>query len=140
MKKMALYVASAILALSGVASANSQKQDLLIKLAPGFVELEIQGAKVEKLSESWVRVQAPRRMSLQSLEKNPAIEYVQPNYKISLLEDYKIEDPLRRAAFAKILSRNPQLRAAASQATQTPASKVAPGGVDSSTIAAPRSP
>lgn len=119
MKKMALYVAAALLAVAGLsgetALANPKTQDLLIKLAPGFVELEIQGAKVEKLSESWVRVQAPRRMSLMSLEKNPAIEFIQPNYKISLLEDYRIEDPLRRAALAKMLSRNPQLRAMARQ-------------------------
>ncbi|KYG68240.1 protease [Bdellovibrio bacteriovorus] len=115
MKKMALYVSSAMLAISLGAQANSKRQDLLIKLAPGFVEFEMQGAKIEKLSESWVRVQAPRGMSIQSLEKNPAVEYVQPNYKVKLLEDYRIEDPLRRAALAKMLSRNPQLRAAARQ-------------------------
>lgn len=110
MKKMALYVSSAILAISLGAQANTKKQDLLIKLAPGFVEFQIQGAKVEKLNDSWVRVQAPRHLSLQSLEKNPAVEYVQPNYKISLMEDYTIQDPLRKAALAKMLSRNPQLR------------------------------
>ncbi|MBV2167958.1 MAG: S8 family serine peptidase [Bdellovibrio sp.] len=110
MRKMALYVSSAILAISLGAQANTKKQDLLIKLAPGFVEFQIQGAKVEKLTDSWVRVQAPRHLSLQSLEKNPAVEYVQPNYKISLMEDYTIQDPLRKAALAKMLARNPQLR------------------------------
>lgn len=110
MKKVALYVGSAILAFSFGANANSKKQDLLIKLAPGFVEFQMQGAKVEKLSESWIRVQAPHGVSVQSLEKNPAVEYVQPNYKISLLEDYSIQDPLRKAALAKMLARNPQMR------------------------------
>ncbi|WP_415061788.1 S8 family peptidase [Bdellovibrio sp.] len=110
MRKMALYVSSAILAISLGAQANTKKQDLLIKLAPGFIEFQIQGAKVEKLTDSWVRVQAPRHLSLQSLEKNPAVEYVQPNYKISLMEDYTIQDPLRKAALAKMLARNPQLR------------------------------
>lgn len=112
MKIMALYVGSAILALG--MSANAQKkQDLLIKLAPGFTEFQMDGAKVEKITESWVRVQTPARMSLQTLERNPAVEYVQPNYKVSLLEDYSIQDPLRKAALAKMLSRNPQLPATA---------------------------
>lgn len=111
MKKMAMYVGSAILTLSLGAQANqAKKQDLLIKLAPGFVEFQMQGAKIEKLNDSWVRVQAPHTMSIQSLEKNPAVEYVQPNYKISLMEDYTIQDPLRKAAVAKMVARNPQLR------------------------------
>lgn len=109
MKKMALYVGSAILAMSLGAQAQ-KKQDLLIKLAPGFVEFQMQGAKVEKLNDSWVRVQTPGNVSLQSLERNPAVEYVQPNYKITLMEDYSMQDPLRKAALGKMLARNPQLR------------------------------
>ncbi len=110
MKKVALYVGSAILALSIGANGNSKRQDLLIKLAPGFTEFQMQGAKVEQLSESWVRVQTPHNVSIQSLEKNPAVEFVQPNYKITLLEDYSIQDSLRKAALAKMLSRNPPMR------------------------------
>lgn len=110
MKNMAMYVCSAILALSLGAQANQKKQDLLVKLAPGFIELEVQGAKIEKLNESWMRVQAPQGVSLQSLERNPAVAYVQPNYKISLMEDYSIQDPLRKAALAKMLKRNPDFR------------------------------
>lgn len=110
MKKSIKSVGSALLALclmAGTAQANSKRQDLLVKLAPGFVEFQMAGAKVEKLTESWVRVQAPRGVSLQALAKNSAVEYVQPNYKIKLLEDYSIQDPLRKAALAKMLSRNP---------------------------------
>ena len=110
MKKVALYVGSAILALSIGANGNSKRQDLLIKLAPGFTEFQMQGAKIEQLSESWVRVQAPHNINMQSLEKNPAVEFVQPNYKITLLEDYSIQDSLRKAALAKMLSRNPPVR------------------------------
>ncbi|MEN0058020.1 MAG: S8 family serine peptidase, partial [Bdellovibrio sp.] len=91
------------------AVAQSKTQDMLIKLAPGFVNFQLAGAKVEKLTESWVRVQAPARMDMQSLKKNAAIEHIQPNYKINLLEDHSIQDPLRRAAFGKMYSRNPQL-------------------------------
>lgn len=112
MKKMALYVGFAILTFSFGANAQ-KKQDLLIKLAPGVAELQMQGVKTERLTESWVRVQAPTRMNLHSLERNPAIEYIQPNYKIVLMEDYTIQDPLRKAAFGKMFARNPQLRSAA---------------------------
>jgi thermitase len=112
MKRLALHIGAAMLAF-GMSAWAQKKQDLLIKLAPGFVELQMQGAKVEKLTESWVRVQAPAHFKVQSLEKNPAVEYVQPNYKIKLLEDYSIQDPLRRAAFAKMISRNPQAQIAA---------------------------
>ncbi|UOF01132.1 S8 family peptidase [Bdellovibrio reynosensis] len=108
MNKMSLFLGMTVISLSFGAQANSKKQDLLIKLAPGVMEFQMQGAKVEKLNDSWVRVQTSSKVSVQSLEKNPAVEYVQPNYKITLIEDYKIQDPLRRAALAKMLSRNPQ--------------------------------
>lgn len=116
MTSKALHVLLAALFVAILPSHNAfanqkqRTQDLLVKLAPGFTDVFIQGAKTEKLTESWVRVQAPARLSIQSLEKNSAIEYVQPNYKINLLEDYSIQDPLRKAALAKMLSRHPQFR------------------------------
>lgn len=107
MKIMALYVASAIFALG--MSANAQKkQDLLIKLAPGFTEFKISGAKVEKITDSWIRIETSATTSLQTIKRNPAVEYVQPNYEINLWEDFSIQDPLRKAALAKMLSRQPQ--------------------------------
>lgn len=124
MKKMAMYVSSAVLAFSLNAQANQKKQDLLIKLAPGFMTLEIQGAKIEKVNESWVRVQAPESVTLQSLTSNPAVAFAQPNYKINLLEDHSIQDPLRKAALAKMLKRRPDLRGLAK--ADNPAIPVAP--------------
>ncbi len=109
MKFSALLISTSLL-LGLNTQAAPKKQDLLIKLAPGFVNFELPGAKVEKLNNAWVRVQAPSRMSLAILEKNSAVEYIQPNYKIKLLEDYTIQDSLRRAALSKMLARNPQLR------------------------------
>ncbi len=108
MTKMAAIASSAILAFALSAQAQHKTQDLLIKLAPGYEDVEIQGAKTEKITENLVRVQAPKSMSLNSLVKNPAVEYVQPNYPIHLMEDYRIQDPLRRAALAKMLRRNPE--------------------------------
>ncbi|MGZ6431421.1 MAG: S8 family peptidase, partial [Bdellovibrio sp.] len=110
MNKMAKYVSSAVLALCLSAHANQKKQDLLIKLAPGFVTLEVQGAKVEKLNDSWVRVQGSSAINVQALQENPAVAYVQPNYKIKLLEDFSIHDPLQRAALKKMMNRRTDVR------------------------------
>ncbi|MGZ3770771.1 MAG: S8 family peptidase [Bdellovibrio sp.] len=110
MNKMAKYVSSAVLALCLSAHANQKKQDLLIKLAPGFVTLEVQGAKVEKLNDSWVRVQGSSTINVQALQENPAVAYVQPNYKIKLLEDFSIHDPLQRAALKKMMNRRTDVR------------------------------
>lgn len=109
MNRVTLHLASAFLSLSLslslTAHAQHKNQDLLVKLAPGFAEIQISGAKVEKLTDSWVRVQAPKNFSLHNFSKNPAVEYVQPNYKINLLEDHTIQDPLRRAALSRLLRR-----------------------------------
>lgn len=105
------------LALGWNLTAHAQ-EDVLIKLAPQALEnfelmatFETNGNKVEKLSDQWVRVQSKGRLNLQSLSQTPGVEYVQPNYKLSLLNDYKIQDPLRRTALLKMLKRNPELLA-----------------------------
>ena len=112
MKKNLWFLCASALLLSPTAWAQkSQKQDLLVKLAPGFVSLHTPGARIENISSAWVRVKG--RVSIQNLEKNPAVEYVQPNYKITLLEDYRIQDSLRRAALSKMIARNPEFKSQA---------------------------
>ncbi len=112
LQKLSLFIAAGFMGLSLSAQANRahqtqhDNQDLLIKLAPGFTNLEIPGAKIEKITDSWVRVQAPRSFNQHNLVADPAVEYIQPNYKIFLPEDYKIQDPLMRAALAKLAAKN----------------------------------
>lgn len=95
-----------------------EKQDILVKLAPGsaytmelFAQLEGNGNRVEHLNEQWIRVVGSKASLsskvIQALTQNPAVEYVQPNYAIHLLEDYSIHDRLRRAALQKMLARHP---------------------------------
>ena len=102
LKKLALSIATATLSLAISANAQHKNQDLLIKLAPGFTSVELPGAKIEKITDAWMHVQTSKHFNQHNLAANPAIEYVQPNFKISLLEDYKIQDPLRRAALARL--------------------------------------
>lgn len=93
-------------------------QDLLIKLAPGTVQslknsllsLNGQGGHVEILTDTWVHVKTSGNAQflnkLEALKNDPSVEYVQPNYKIHLLEDYKIQDPIRRAAMLRFMTRH----------------------------------
>ena len=118
---MLMHILIAVLSLSITAQAAPKhaQQDLLIKLKPNkfynmqlFAQFEGNGAKVEQISDQWVRIQGGRDViNTNSLKKNSNIEYVQPNYPVHLLEDYRIQDPLRRAAVQKMLSRRPSAAA-----------------------------
>ncbi|MFP5518483.1 MAG: S8 family peptidase [Bdellovibrionia bacterium] len=118
---MKLLLIATVLGWTLGAHANT---DVLIKVAPHTLEnfdvqslFAVSGGKVEKLSDQWVRIQSDKKMDLQSLQQHEAVEFVQPNYPLSLLNDYKIQDPLRRAALKKMLNRNPHLV----EATKVPA-------------------
>lgn len=133
---MLLHILTAALSLSITAQAapKQQKQDLLVKLAPGtaynmqmFAQFEGSGAKVEQVSDQWIRVQGNKAfLNKKTLLQSSNIEYVQPNYPVRLLEDYSIQDPLRRAAVMKMLSRQPKALAKDPKYTDNPAIPDAP--------------
>lgn len=113
---MLLHILSAALSFSMIAQAapKETKQDILIKLAPKaisrmafFAQLEGKGQQIEVLTDQWIRVERAHinKNTLQTLSENPDILYVQPNYPVRLLEDYSIQDPLRRTAIKRFLSR-----------------------------------
>ncbi|HEY8269825.1 MAG TPA: S8 family peptidase [Pseudobdellovibrionaceae bacterium] len=121
---MFLHIMTAVMSLSLSAQAapteskqgqkKDQKQDLLIKLAPRttysmklFAQFEGKGASVEQLNDQWIHVEGGQltHKEMQALSKNPAIESIQPNYPIHLLEDYSVRDPLLRAAIMKAAAR-----------------------------------
>ncbi|MBK9323347.1 MAG: S8 family serine peptidase [Bdellovibrionaceae bacterium] len=136
-----ILLAALCLSASSHAAPKTNKQDLLIKLAPGhaysmqmFAQFEGGGSKVEQLNDQWIRIEGGKGfINKQLLSQNPAIEYIQPNYPIRLLEDYSIQDPLRRAAVMKMLSRQAQTFAKDPKYTDNPAIPDAPpqgSGVD----------
>ena len=100
--------------------AAKNTQDVLIKLAPGFSTMSVMSSlnqkdsQAEVLSEQWIRVQVPTNKIglLETLKNDPAVEAIQPNYRITFPENYRIEDPLRRAAFAKAMARQMQIMGA----------------------------
>jgi len=97
-----LLVASSV----GFAATNQQ---YLVKYSNSSLKsskpnIMFQGlaSKVEVLTDSWALIETSQPKSLMSvLNEDPNVEYVQPNYAVHILEDYRIQDPLRRAAFAK---------------------------------------
>jgi subtilisin family serine protease len=66
-------------------------------------------SKIQVLTDSWIKIESTApRSRLMRLTQNPAIEYIQPNYTLGLLEDYRVQDPLRRAALKRGLQREPE--------------------------------
>lgn len=111
-----LFVSTTVFAAGS--APQPAAQDLLIKLVPGAIQsfqtslsaLGAQGAKVEVLSDTWIHVKSPANAQfvnkLEALKNDPAVEFVQPNYKIHLLENYQVQDPLRRAALLRFMKRH----------------------------------
>jgi thermitase len=109
-------IIAASVAMSSLATAATKSQDLLIKFVPGMTEqmqvmasaLSTQGGKAEVLTDTWMHVQVSSKRAqttLEALKNDPSVEYVQPNYKVKLLENYQIQDTLRRAAMARGLAK-----------------------------------
>lgn len=110
------FVAAALLALSMAANAGAKQNesvDLLVKLNTPISEgmevaraLGVQGGKLESLGvANWYRLVLPDNKHslsiIESLGSNDAVEQIQPNYPLGLLHDWKIQDPLRRAAITR---------------------------------------
>ena len=116
--KMKLQILGAI-TLAGACYATaavSSPKEYLVKLAPGAVEnysimsgLAQQAGKTENLGNDWVKVTDNKgTMTLQSLQQNNSwVEYVQPNYKIKLIEDYRSKDPVLLTKVVRLLLEAP---------------------------------
>lgn len=67
------------------------------------------GVKTQVITEQWLLYKPSSthmlKAELAALAKNPEVEFIQPNYRLSLLEDYRIADPLRRRALQKSIAR-----------------------------------
>ncbi len=105
--------------LSFSAYAETKNTEYLIKIAADesknvnfMQDLKSLGLKQEALTDEWLLVTGPSAQikTLLNSKSSSVIQYVQPNYKISLMDEYKLEDPLRRVALQRFLSRNPSLK------------------------------
>lgn len=105
---------------AGVANATAEPKDLLIKFRDATavhtfaLMAQTGGAKIEPMGAgNWLRVQLTDKqlqgLSLKEIRSNPNILAIQPNYKVRLLTDYRIQDPKLRQQFLDRLANSPQL-------------------------------
>lgn len=121
MKRISIVFCSFLAHLLSIFVTNSalahkaSDQDLLIKFreaSPQNMELlsgfKSKNQKLEVLSEKWIRLKGPVEKitpeAVEALRIDPSVEYIQPNYKIDIMHDYQMHDPLRRAAFLRALA------------------------------------
>lgn len=90
-----------LLGTLAAAAASYEPGDILIKFKPGTINA-VDSGQLESLGDNWVHVkvstnQIDSRFNEKSLfaqiRENPNVEYVQPNYKLRLIEDYTQNDP-----------------------------------------------
>jgi subtilisin family serine protease len=122
-KNLAAFAAAALtlgLGNAGFAAESrgpNQGQDLLIKFAnaqalKSFSTMAVKSSggdksSVETLGDSqWVHVklssQQLQTMDMEQLRRDPNVLYVQPNYKIHMVGDYQVHDPVMRARLNEI--------------------------------------
>lgn len=110
-------VIGGVLSLVTMKAQASMQEDVLVKLTSEFQfqadsfanSVSEHGGKAENLGNSWIRVQVSSKKAgamMAILNTDPAVEFVQPNYKIKLLESYDIQDPLRKAAILRMLAKD----------------------------------
>jgi subtilisin family serine protease len=132
----ALVVSFTVALLTGGANAAWDGQDLLVQLKPGIqslsslVEMKNQGFKIEALDHSagWFRITGRNssRATLAQLKALPGVAFVQPNYKIRLLENYRTQNvQLRNQLAAELAQRAHTLAPADNPAI--PAKPATPG-------------
>ncbi len=115
MKKQILGAITLVVACYA-ATATAGQKEYLVKLAPGAVEsfsimagLARQAGKAEILANDWVKVTDTKGdMDVKALERNNAwVEYVQPNYRIKLIEDYRSKNQALLKQVAKMMLEEP---------------------------------
>jgi thermitase len=94
--------------------SDVKETDLLIKVATkstqGFLRTLGVGSNAQNLGGGWLKIPATNPKVMQLLSQNPDIEYIQPNYKLRLLEDYSMKDPVRRQAIERYARNNPEFK------------------------------
>lgn len=106
-----LIAALAMSLWAGVAKATPDAKDLLVKFTDENAmnryaqQARTGGAKIENLGAGWMHIEFTNQQfqarSLRDLRANPNVLGTQPNYKLHLLEDYRVKDAKLRTKIAK---------------------------------------
>lgn len=118
MKAYAFLLAALI---SGSAFAKTPEGDYLVKIAKEVKSTTIStlserlptGTQINDLKfEGWVHVQLPQaqgpavQSSKITILSQPGVLFIQPNYRIRLLEDYRLRDEKQRQALLSLMKTN----------------------------------
>lgn len=98
---------------------NVEKKELLVKWTspegPSASEREswlAMGVEIQDVAPSWILIRNLSPAAANALRENPAVMVVQKNYSLRLLQDYSLQDPLRRAALGRWVARHGETRPA----------------------------
>lgn len=149
MKKQFMAVLAVMGLWAGVANATHDTKELLIKFADvaavnNFALMaQTGGAKIESLGAgNWVRVQLTNKqlqhLSVDEIRANPNVLAVQPNYKIKLLTDYRVQDPKSRQQLLERLESGEGDDIPPSDASAAPDNPAIPNGGSGGTGADPQ--
>lgn len=89
---------------------NSEMQVMAVKKMQQAQVMAGESQKVEVLTPQWVKISGEQKaLSRIMRSQKQEIEYIQPDYQIKLLEDYQIQDPIKRAEFQNYLTLHPEI-------------------------------
>jgi thermitase len=128
----------------GVKMDTSEKTEILVKLteeasqalqtatAQELKLVSMRSTKFESLGiGNWYKVTLPaKKQGLREIEMlgmSEAVETIQPNFKLGLLHDWRIQDPLRRAALIRAMNRKNSVFAPSKPKIDNPAIPDVPG-------------
>jgi thermitase len=88
--------------------------DMLIKLAPhgekNFLRSLSTSTESENLGGGWIRIPQVNRKLMHTLSQNSDVEYMQPNFKLRIPLDLRIQDKVRLQALEFYARKNPEFR------------------------------
>ncbi len=83
--------------------------------------------KVEALTPEWVKISGdPQNLNRILQMQKKEIDYIQPDFKVNLIEDYQLKDPKERADYLIYLQQNQQLMARSKYSDNPKISEVLP--------------
>jgi thermitase len=101
---------SAIVAAFSVTVSAKANSDFLVKLNPNSSARVLQpySTRAEPLGGDWYQLPARDLTDIEvaALEANPSIAYVQPNYPLGLLHDFRVKDPALRTQIEKLAKKD----------------------------------
>jgi thermitase len=111
----ALFMSALIMAFASQTVAASKQSDILVKVKPGLsaetLEILKTLGETDEIGFDWVRVKtkdgsAIPQVKLNALRQSGALTHVQPNYKLGLMNKFKVTDKQLRREIMRLANEN----------------------------------